>query len=1077
MRLFLLLIIDLYKEILAMSYETNLYSIKLKIKGTGYNNIFGKEGNLAFKTQYYPNDIIINGINQTEKTYIYYFNKTDNLVELYWNNKIRETWNMFRRCYNITEIDLSNFDTSEVRDMGGMFMFCSLITSLNISHFDTSKVINLNRMFYGCAKLTSIDVSNFNTASFKNLNEMFRECTSLTSLNLSNFDTSLVTSMFQMFFDCINLEYINLKKFNEVSLDNTESSYRQIFVNVPENVVICLNENTNGNRILNQIKEKKCYTLDCSDDWKSKQKKIINKNGSCINSCEDSQIYKYEFNGKCYENCTYGYLNDNLNNIMNKCKCVLDKCSFCSEVALSNNLCTNCSINYYQIENDPTNIGEYVNCYKEPEGYYFDSLDNLYKKCFYKCKTCDIKGDYTNNNCLKCNDNYPFRIESNGHANCYENCSNYFFFDNINKNYHCTIDLNCPNDYPKLIEHNLECIKYDIKNIMEDIPIKEKNKTKIESKEEEIKYYDNILELIEKNLISQNFNTSNIDNGEDEIIMTEKMIVTLTTTQNQRNNLNKNTTTIDLGECETLLRNYYNISNNESLYMKKIDVFQEGTKTPKIEYNVYSKVSGGNLIKLNLKVCGNSKISISIPIEITENIDKLNSSSGYYNNICYTTTSEDGTDISLKDRQKEFVDKNKMVCQEDCEFSEYNYTTLKAKCTCKVKESPSSIAEMNFDKAKLLKNFYNIKSFSNFKFLVCYKNLFKKEGILDNKGSYVILTIILFHIIAIIIFYIHQFPLIKKKIKNIIYKINEDQLMNNDENKQKEDFELNVKYKRNNISIYTKDKKIKKKKKNISDSKNINNKRRKKINSKNKSVNKKIIMKSKNEVIYIDEEINALEYNFALKYDKRNYCNYYISLLKTKHNLIFAFCNNMDYNSKIIKIDLFVIGFVIDFAINTLFYDDETMHNIYKSKGNFDFETQIPIIVYSTLISMVLNVPLNFLALSNDAILSFKQEKIKINIKKRAKDLKYKLNIKFIIYFIISFLLLDFFWYYISMFCAIYKNTQIHLLKDTLYSFGLSLLFPFVIYLIPGFFRLPSLSVGKNTRKCLYNFSKILQSF
>ena len=199
MRLFLLLIIDLYKEILAMSYETNLYSIKLKIKGIGYNNIFGKEGDLAFKTQYYPNDIIINGINQTEKTNIYYFNKTDNLVELYWNNKIRETWNMFRRCYNITEIDLSNFDTSEVRDMGGMFMFCSLITSLNISHFDTSKVINLNRMFYGCAKLTSIDVSNFNTASFKNLNEMFRECTSLTSLNLSNFDTSLVTSMFQMF--------------------------------------------------------------------------------------------------------------------------------------------------------------------------------------------------------------------------------------------------------------------------------------------------------------------------------------------------------------------------------------------------------------------------------------------------------------------------------------------------------------------------------------------------------------------------------------------------------------------------------------------------------------------------------------------------------------------------------------------------------------------------------------------------------------------------------------------------------------------------------------------------------------
>ena len=63
------------------------------------------------------------------------------------------------------------------------------------------------------------------------------------------------------------------------------------------------------------------------------------------------------------------------------------------------------------------------------------------------------------------------------------------------------------------------------------------------------------------------------------------------------------------------------------------------------------------------------------------------------------------------------------------------------------------------------------------------------------------------------------------------------------------------------------------------------------------------------------------------------------------------------------------------------------------------------------------------------------------------------------------------------MFCAIYRNTQIHLLKDTLMSFGLSLLFPFCVYLIPGFVRIFALSYCKNKRECLYNFSKFLQSF
>ena len=84
---------------------------------------------------------------------------------------------------------------------------------------------------------------------------------------------------------------------------------------------------------------------------------------------------------------------------------------------------------------------------------------------------------------------------------------------------------------------------------------------------------------------------------------------------------------------------------------------------------------------------------------------------------------------------------------------------------------------------------------------------------------------------------------------------------------------------------------------------------------------------------------------------------------------------------------------------------------------------------------MILNYPLDFLALSNDAIINFKQYNTKIKIEKEIKALNNNLLIKFVIYFIISFLFLLFFWYYLSMFGVIYKNIQIHLLKDALISF------------------------------------------
>ena len=125
---------------------------------------------------------------------------------------------------------------------------------------------------------------------------------------------------------------------------------------------------------------------------------------------------------------------------------------------------------------------------------------------------------------------------------------------------------------------------------------------------------------------------------------------------------------------------------------------------------------------------------------------------------------------------------------------------------------------------------------------------------------------------------------------------------------------------------------------------------------------------------------------------------------------------------------------------------------------------------------MVLNYPLNYLALSNDPIIDFKQNNKSNNIKKRAEILKNNLLNKFISYFIISSLFLLFFWYYISMFGVIYRNTQMYLLKDTFVSFILSLIIPFIIYLFPGCFRICALSNANKKRECLYKFSKCLQS-
>jgi len=296
-----------------------------------------------------------------------------------------------------------------------------------------------------------------------------------------------------------------------------------------------------------------------------------------------------------------------------------------------------------------------------------------------------------------------------------------------------------------------------------------------------------MLQNIETGFTSEDYDTSSLENGEDDVFEEEKMTVTLTTTQNQKDNTNKNITVIDLGECEDLLRNEYNIPDDELIYMKKIDVIQEGMKIPKVEYDVYSKLDGSVLVKLNLSVCQNSKISLSVPIAISESLDKLNSSSGYYNDICYTATSDSGTDISLKDRKKEFVENNKTICQDDCDFSEYDYDIQKAKCSCKVKESSStSLADMKINTTKLYENFVDIKNKANIKLMVCYKELLTIQGIKNNIALFVTIPIIIFHIIVIILFYSKQKDKINDKIKDITFSINNWDLVKSYDRKKRE---------------------------------------------------------------------------------------------------------------------------------------------------------------------------------------------------------------------------------------------------------------------------------------------------
>jgi hypothetical protein len=192
---------------------------------------------------------------------------------------------------------------------------------------------------------------------------------------------------------------------------------------------------------------------------------------------------------------------------------------------------------------------------------------------------------------------------------------------------------------------------------------------------------------------------------------------------------------------------------------------------------------------------------------------------------------------------------------------------------------------------------------------------------------------------------------------------------NNNTNLSKSNLEKNKSYKSNiTVDINSSDK---------STQQNLIKKGKKKFFKKFKNINEKEIKIEKNKVNYNDYELNSFPYKMALQYDKRTYFQYYVSQIKRKHLIIFSFFPINDYNSKIIKICIFFFSLSFYIFVNTLFYNDASMHKIYQSKGEYDFIYQIPKIIYSTVISGIIIYIIKYLSLTEKNILQIKKEKNK----------------------------------------------------------------------------------------------------
>ena len=211
--------------------------------------------------------------------------------------------------------------------------------------------------------------------------------------------------------------------------------------------------------------------------------------------------------------------------------------------------------------------------------------------------------------------------------------------------------------------------------------------------------------------------------------------------------------------------------------------------------------------------------------------------------------------------------------------------------------------------------------------------------------------------------------------------------------------------------------------------------------------------------------LNHSNFEEAKNKDDRSYWKIYWSFLKMKQLFIFTFYTNNDGNLRVIKIGLFILFVSFYFAFTALFFNDKIMRSIYIYNGNTDAALHIPNIILSSLFCLISNLLIKFVSLSERTLLQIK------NKTKTKEEVERIIKIKTYILFIISFILIGLCWYYVSAFCAIFKNSQIHYLINVLVAFIVCNIWPCVTTLIAPAMRKYAI---KNDSSCMYNASKVV---
>ena len=755
--------------------------------------------------------------------------------------------------------------------------------------------------------------------------------------------------------------------------------------------------------------------------------------------------------------------------------CVIEKCNTCNAESLQLDLCITCNeaLGYKKV-NYTSYHPNFLDCKKRDDpllkNFYYNELTEEYRPCYKTCKKCTTAGNSETHNCSECENGYMFRPGKNPYNNCVA-YSKYFYLDAYNQ-FKSMDSLQCPLEAKYLVKdknycifdceqettnkylYNGVCLKSCPDGTTNDNYICKENPNKpvlakssiiiVEGNDDN---YLKVVKTLAKIYISEfNYTENHVSLHENNNIG-----VIMYKNPSALEELPLEMPKVDFHNCSKNVKNNYNIEGNllTSILEKK------DKRNPETFYSFFHPISGELLESENL--CYNETIvltenltslldingtNFNLQMSLTEqgiNIFDLNDP--FYKDICYDFDNPNKRDIALRDRVKE-VYPNAVLCEEGCRNKGIDLGDMTARCDCTFRDiTHNKIVKENAILDSMVGEVLNVIDDSNILVVKCYKYIIKY--FMRSFGGIVTSIIIILNLLLTLFFFFCQFRKISKYIINLTKKyikfLNISSVKSKFEPKKRNDKIEKLKEVKRKSKRSTSRREMKTEKTCQDLKENENNENIKVVEYQDIDAvsEKKELKKFFKE--YLTTSPDEMEFDDAIKRDKRSFCEYYLDNLKEKQMIANTFIADDPIKNRLMKLILFNLNLVLYIVINGLFFSEVYISKLYhiekKDENFFSFlPRSIDRLIYSNIVSVFIAYLIDFFFIEEKKIIGiFKRDKeskeiLKRNIIELVKELKRR----YIGFVVFVFILLILFLYYLLCFNYVYPKSQIEWIKSSI---------------------------------------------